>query len=64
MFQPSHDLNDVLSALALTKDNFGEALAQGAMMIQARIAEIFVRQIAQLLDGIFDAAIACPDVVQ
>src|SRR5438874_12641782 len=50
------NLNNLIDALSFTEDNFGKTLAQSPMMIEPRIAQIFKRQIAQLIERAFDSA--------
>jgi hypothetical protein len=58
LLEPLHYVYHVFNPLALAEDNFREAFAQGAMMIEAREAQVLVRQVAKALDRALDAPIA------
>ena len=45
------DFGDLLRRFAFGKDDFGEALTQGAMMVHFGEAEVLERKMLQALDG-------------
>ncbi len=47
-----HDAHNVLGRLAARKDDFRKSLAQRAVVVDARIADIFKRKIAQAVNGV------------
>lgn len=54
IFFPEHGTNDfgnLLRRLAFSKNNFGKALAQRAMMIDFREAKVFERKMLEPFDG-------------
>jgi hypothetical protein len=58
------DRDDVLDALALAKDHFGESLAQGAVMVEPRKSQVLVGQVLERGGSILDGALARPHLKQ
>ncbi len=53
-----HDFGDLLGGLRLAKNHFRDALAQGAMMIDHRLAGIFEGQGTQTFQTLIDTQVA------
>ena len=56
--QLGHDATDLRRRLAQAEDHLGKAGAQVAMVVDAREAEIFVRQVGQLVQRRVDGGVA------
>ena len=54
----------LLGRFALGEDNFGYSLAEGAMVVELRIAEVFERQMTQALNGFVGSETLAPDLVE
>ena len=56
--QGLRDTDDLVGGFAFAEDDFGHPIAQGAVMVELRIADIFVGEVAQFPYGRvnFDAA--------
>ena len=62
--EPLSDGRHLLRRLALAENDLGEALAQGAVMIQRGEAQVFVGKVSQALESFVDRQIAVADRLQ